>query len=396
MDTAPLDDRDRADSGDGGDGAGRRSPPAATGLIGILAALIAGLWVLSLTGDGSNGVDGRGADPVDGDRFIAPTTTTLREDGALSEAGSEAEAPRKPAPAEPFSELEGRLAFLAGRHVALLDLATGALRLAPIEPFGSIPEFAGLELLTDGRRTVGLPLSEDPPTAVLIASGAELAPSSQPLVDFWIISRPDGPDGAVKLNAWQDYGVLTGGLRAPPGADVVVARDAGVLIASPAGRTFRPTFAGFEVASEHRVLAASSDLRVEQRCDERLNCTVMAVNEATGAATALPEAFVAGIATVHVSPDSRWVLNNTSPARLFDRATGELSLLDGGGYGRPLWSEDSTLVAWLTSDRTPALVVARLEPPEGSQDWFVVELGGLGADPSPGTSFLLDAAVSPQ
>lgn len=395
MDTAPLDDRDRADSGNG-DGVERRSLPAAAGLIGVLAALIGGLWVLSLTGGGGGG-EGSGADPVDEGRFIAPTTTTtLRAAEALAEVASEADAPQDATPVEPFSDLEGRLAFLSGSHVALLDLATGAVRRVPIEPFGSIPGFAGLELLTDGKRTVGLSLSEDPPTAVLITSGAELAPSSQPLVDFWVISWPDGPSGAIKLNAWQDYGVLIGELRAPPGSDVVLVREAGVLIASPVGGTFRPTFAGFEAVSEHRLLAASSDLRVEQRCDERLNCTVVAVNATTGGVTALPEEFIAEISTVHVSPDSRWVLNNTRPAWLFDRETGELSLLDGGGYGRPLWSEDSISVAWLTSDRTPTLVVARLEPLEGSQDWFVVELAGLDADPSPGSSFLLDASLSPQ
>ena len=393
MDMAPLDDRDRADSGNGAE---RRSLPAATGLIGILAALILGLWVLSLTG-GGNGIEGRDAGPVDEDRFIAPTTTTtLREAESLAEVASEAEAPQDATPAEPFSDLEGRLAFLSDRHVALLDLATGAVRRVPIDPFGSIPELARLELLTDGKRTVGLSLSEDPPTAVLITSGAELVPSNQPLVDFWVVSRPDGPGGTVRLNAWQDYGVLTGELRAPSGSDVVVVRDLGVLIASPVGRTFRPTFAGFEIVSEHRLLAASGDLHVEQRCDERLNCTVVAVDAATDGATALPEEFIAEIATVHVSPDSRWILNNTSPAWLFDRATGELSLLDGGGYGRPLWSDDSALVAWMTSDRTPTLVVARLEPPEGGQDLFVVELAGLGSDPSPGSSFLLDAKLSPQ
>lgn len=395
MDTAPLDDRDRADSGTDGTGAERRSLPAAAGLIGILAALIAGLWVLSLA-DGSNGVESSDADPVNEDRFISPTTTTtLREAEALAEVASEAEAPQDATPFEPFSDLEGQLAFLSGKHVALLDLATGAVRRVPIEPFGSIPEFAGLELLTDGKRTVGLSLSEDPPTAVLITSGAELAPSSQSLVDFWVISRPDGPGGTIKLSAWQDYGVLTGELQAPSGSDVVVARDIGVLIASPVGKTFRPTLAGFEIVSERRLLAANSGLRVEQRCDERLNCTVLAVNATTGGTTALPEEFIAEISTVHVSPDSRWVLNNTSPAWLFDRETEKLSLLDGGGYGRPLWSEDSTSVAWLTSDRTPTLVVARLEPSEGSQDWFVVELAGLDADPSPGSSFLLDASFGP-
>ena len=278
----------------------------------------------------------------------------------------------------------------------------------PIEPTGVRLEVAALELLTDDQRTVGLSWRGGELSAVLVTSGAELVPSAHPLVDFWVISRPDGPGGAVRMNAWQDYGALTGELEAPPGSEVVAVRSAGVLVTPPVGRTYRPTFRGFEVVSEHRILAAGDRLRVEQRCDEQLSCAVVVVDAATdpaselpedrvddaaGRVAELPEDFTAELAGISVSPDSRWLLNDTSPAWLFDRRTGQLRLLEGGGYGRPLWSADSTSVAWLTSDRTPTLVVARLEPAEEGPDWFAVELAGLGADPSPGSSFLLDATV---
>lgn len=62
MDGAPLDGRDDTGSGDsGGDGSGSdghedggvseqsRRWPAAAGLVGVLVALLAGLWLLSLT-----------------------------------------------------------------------------------------------------------------------------------------------------------------------------------------------------------------------------------------------------------------------------------------------------------------------------------------------------------
>ena len=409
MDAAPFDGRDDPGNYDGhqdGDGHderdehdGRdgheRSWRAAAGLVGVLAVLAVVVWLLSLTSDGAGPVDGRDADPVDEERFIAPTTTSPPPEAeASTEVVPEDGEPQGTAPAEPFSRLEGRLMYLSGRHVAWVDLATGAVQRVPIELSGTRLEVAALELLTDGKRTVGLYWADGAPTALLVSSNSELVPSTHPLIDFWVISRPDGPGGAIRMNAWQDYGILTGELQAPPGSEVVVVRDAGVLVAPPVGGTYRPTFAGFEVVSEHRLLAASDQVRVEQRCDERLSCTVVVVDVATGRATELPEDFVAELAGISVSPDSRWLLNDTSPAWLFDRQTGQLRLLDGGGYGRPRWSGDSTSVAWLTSDRTPTLVVARLEPPEGGRDWFAVELAGLGADPSPGSSFLLDAAVS--
>ena len=393
MDAAPVDSRD--DQPDRGEH--ERSWRAASGLIGVLVALVALLWLLSLTSDDGPEVDGRDADPVDEERFIAPTTTSPPPaTEASTEAVSEDVEPAGAAPSEPFSQLEGWLMYLSGRHVAFLDLVTGAVQRWPIEPSGSRLELAGLELLTDGKRTVGLSWAGGVPSAVLVTSGAELVPSDHPLVDFWVISRPDGPGGTIWMNAWQDYGVLTGGLQAPPGSEVVVVRNVGVVVTPPVGKTYRPTFEGFEVVSEHRLLAGNDQLRVEQRCDEQLSCTVVVVDAATDRAEELPEEFAAELAGISVSPDSRWLLNDTSPAWLFDRQTGTLRLLDGGGYGRPQWSGDSTSVAWLTSDLTPTLVVARLEPPDEGQDWFAVELAGLGADPSPGSTFLFDASDSPR
>ena len=407
MDAAPLDGRDDTGSGDDGsgrdgrdDGTGgehRRPLLAAAGLIGVLVALVAALWLLSLIGDDGVGTDSRDLDPLDESPFEVPTTSNpLREPESMVEVASEGEELPSAAPAEPFSDLEGRLVYLSGSHVARLDLATGALERLPIEMSGSARPFADLTILTDSKRTVGLSLADDPPTAVVVASDAQLVPSIEPLVDFWVISRPHGPDGAIRLHAWQDYGILTGELQAPSGSEVLVIRDAGLLVASPVGRTFRPTFAGFQPVSEHRLLAANSAVRVEQRCDERLSCAVVAVDAATDRARELPERFVAEIAGISVSPDGRWLLNDTSPAWLFDRETEELRLLDVGGYSRPRWSEDSASVAWLTTDRTPALVIALTEPPERDKGWLIVELAGLGADPSPGSSFLLESTISPR
>ena len=206
MDAAPLDGRDGDD--DAGHGEGHeRSWRAASGLIAVLAVLVVVLWLLSLTSDDGDNIDGRNADPVDEELFEAPTTTTtLRESEAGTEVTSGSEQPQDPAAAEPFSQLEGWLMYLSGRHVAFLDLVTGAVQRWPIEPSGSRLELAGLELLTDGKRTVGLSWAGGVPSAVLVTSGAELVPSDHPLVDFWVISRPDGPGGAIWMNAWQDYG----------------------------------------------------------------------------------------------------------------------------------------------------------------------------------------------
>ena len=389
MDAAPLDGRDDG-TGDGTGDGHEHSWRAAFGLIGVLVAVIAVLWLLSLTGTGSS-TEGEGSTALEEDPFEVPTTSSpLREPESMVEVAPEGEEPPSAAPVEPFSDLEGWLAYLSGSHVVLLDLASGAVERLTSETIGSIVSFSDWKMLTDGKRTVGLSLADDPPSAVLVSSDARLVPSTQPLVDLWVISQPNGPGGPLRLYAWQDYGVLTGELQAPPGSEVVVIRDSGLLVNPPVGRTFRPTLSGFQAVSEHRILAASGGLRIEQRCDEKLACAVVTVDEATEQASELPQEFVAEMAGISVSPNGRWLLNDTSPAWLFDLQTQQLRLLDVGGYGRPQWSDDSASVAWLTTDQTPTLVIALTQPPERDKGWLVVELAGLGANPSPGTSFLLD------
>lgn len=398
MYAAPLDGRDDTGNGSVGDGHDngasgepRRRLPAAAGLIGVIVALIAVLWLLSLTGTGSVDTEAGDSEPLDESPFEVPTTSSpLREPESLVEVASEGEELPSAAPAEPFSDLEGWLVYLSGSHVARMDLASGAVERLPVEAFGSFLALTDLTILTDGKRTVAVSLADNPPTSVLVASDALVVPSNEPIVDFWVISRPHGPDGIIRLNAWQDYGVMTGVLEAPPGSEMLVVQDAGLLVNPPVGRTFRPSLAGFQAVSEHRLLAGSGGLRVEQRCDEKLDCTIMAVDTADDQATELPQRFVAEIAGISVSPDGRWLLNDTSPAWLFDFQTEDLRLLDVGGYGRPQWSDDSASVAWLTTDQTPTLVIALTQPAERDKGWLVVELAGLGADPSPGTSFLLD------
>ena len=303
-----------------------------------------------------------------------------------------------PEAAEPFRPLDGRLAYLSGNRLAIVDLATGTVTTTPLEMRGKIVRLADFDLLTDGTRTVAVSLSTEPPTADVVASTAVVVPATAALHDYWIVSRPDGPDGVIRLSPWRSYGLLSQWVVAPAGSELVITGDDGLLVLPPVGGTFRPTASGFELVTEQRVLAASGAVRVEQRCDHQLACMVVAVEASgdTGAVMVLPEEFVAELAAISVSPDGRWLLNDTSPAWLFDRRTEELRRLDVGGYGHPQWSDDSRSVAWLTPGPPSKLVVARLEPPEGDPGWVTVELTSLEADPSPGSSFLLETALSPR
>lgn len=410
MGAARLGDRDRADDlgdgngddpGDGGDGEHSRRLPAAAGLLGVLIAVFALLWLLSLTDDGGSNDDSQGLDSLEEEPFEVPTTSSpLREPEGMVEVAPEAEETASAAPVEPFSDLQGWLVYLSGSQVARVDLSTGALELLPIRATESPLQIADLKFLSDGKRTVGLRLTDDPPTVVLVASRAVVVPAADPMVDYWVVTRPEGPNGLMYMAGWQSYSSLAGHLmwvaEAPPGTELVTGGESGVLVVPPVGSTFKPTVSGFELTSDHRALATRGELLVEQRCDEKLACAIVVLDGDTGEARDLPRDFVDELHEISVSPDGRWLLNDTSPAWLFDRRVWESRLLDAGGFGRPQWSDDSTFVAWLTTDRTPTLVVVETEPPEGEDGSHIVELAGLGADPSPGASFLLDASLSPQ
>ena len=147
MDAAPLDGRDDTDTdtGNGDDDSGRhgggnkhrRPTPAAAGLIGVLAALIALRWLLSLTGDDGVNTDSRDSDPLDEGPIEVPTTSSpLREPESTVAVASDGEELPSAAPAAPFSDLEGQIVYLSGSHVARLDLATGAVERLPIEMWG--------------------------------------------------------------------------------------------------------------------------------------------------------------------------------------------------------------------------------------------------------------------
>lgn len=210
---------------DNGDSRGGRLRPA-LGLVGVLVGLVAVLWLMGLGDDGSGstgasggpeGADGESEELEEADSVLleGPTTSSpLRETG-IADAAAEGSK-------EPFSPLRGRLVYLSGGDMAVVDLAAGAVTLVPIEASGSVIPLADHHLLTDRSRTVALSLEDGPPVALLVASSAHLVPSTTPLVDYWVITRPDGPGGAVRLTAWQDYGFMSSEMEAPGGSELVV------------------------------------------------------------------------------------------------------------------------------------------------------------------------------
>ena len=388
---------------------------AVAGLCAVIAGLVAVFWLLSLTDDADSNAQRESRDSSRSERESASTTIrqTSQADSesdpglSLNDAG---EGLGETASAGAFSALNGRLTYMSRDGVVVVDLETGIITNLSMRILSAIPPIDDLRLLQDSRRTIGIPAPPEPLEALVIASNASVVRASTPLVDYWVVSQPDGPNGTTRLSAWQSYGFMWSGLTAPAGSQLVASSREGLLVVPPSGGTFLPTIQGFEPVSPHRTLAAGNRFRLEQRCDSQLACEIVIVDADSGRATEVPDELVTELADLSFSPDDRWLLNDTSPAWLFDRHDDTLHILEVGGYGGFQWSEDSRLLAWLTSDRTPALVVVRLPPseprlgepaatgtttrPEDRLAHHVVELAGVQAGPAPGSSFLLDLDFS--
>ena len=133
----------------------------------------------------------------------------------------------------------------------------------------------------------------------------------------------------------EDFGVgvsAARGVVAPAGSELVYTGDSGVLVLPPVGGTFRPTASGFEIVTEHKVLAATGAVRVEQSCDEQLSCTVVAINGerreglAGGRAGQPGRQPLAGVvvpARIDYQPAVRLAAPNTTPKRTHQMATVE-------------------------------------------------------------------------
>ncbi len=392
-------------------------------LIGVLAGLAAVLWLLGRTG-GDGPADAPDAplpieDPAAEASGRGSDAATRAQSGPGSESGATGGAvqPGEAGSASRSDALGARLAYLTEGGVAIMRLAVvtddDGARLAVdavdrvrIKVSGAVLPLNEYALLTDGNRTVGLSMGDSrgdgPFTAVVVASAARVVPDSSPLVEYWVIDRRDDHSKGVLLVAWHFYGFMSGDRRVPPGSDLVVTGEPGILVVPPTGKTFRAVISGFEPVSEHRALAAGGGVRVEQRCDDQLVCEVVAVDLSDGRVTVLPDDFIAELGEISVSPGGRWLLNDTSPALLYDRTEEEPRQLQVGGYGRAQWTRwplpeahrdqaephFGVAVGWLTTDRTPSLVLARADA-VGGPEVLVVELSGLDADPVPGSSFVL-------
>lgn len=304
--------------------------------------------------------------------------------------------------------LNATAAYASVRGVSIVDLATGQVTdvrtdTAPDPgPTVVIPANGGSYLVdladptradflatdaavvatqTAGRLAVVGPLAGSEPEGALFAS---------------VVDRPAGEDLAEAQVVVSDE----------VGADAIYfpAPGFGAVVLQPDGSTAVYDLTGSRELSEHRVVAANREFRVEVRCSE--SCDTFLVG--SDREIALPAAFDAdvlvdptGRLALSISPSGRWLLlydsvgavAGTSGARpegvaaqLFEVNSGELLPVAAGQTGSPAWSDDGAAVAWLDPSGNDArLVVVQTD----DRSVATIDLDALGAPNRDGDALVL-------
>lgn len=148
---------------------------------------------------------------------------------------------------------------------------------------------------------------------------------------------------AIGMSSFGSWGPA---VELPPETDILTVPGRGILVVPETGGTFNLVGNRLEPISDDRVVAASVDSVVYQRCDDQLQCELYV--STTGVVGANTEAVldVGSVSSVHISPDGHWVLVGRG------EQTTLLSVLDSRRWDLPRgaveaasWAPDSTFVA---------------------------------------------------
>lgn len=367
-------------------------PPAmrsrVLGAVATVTLLIVGAWVLASLGGGESERSEPETGPVS-ESSLQPTSSTTSRDTADTE--SSAIGPEDSGSATIASSLlaaldtDLRIGLFDGVSVAQIDLRSGEVTMSSISD-EQISELDPFVLLRSGLRVVGIDV-DDTDRVVNVGSVGEIVLMAEPRQ--YSVITPDfdtGKDGLIVGNFSEGFAQV---LSAPVGSERLSVPGLGVIVMPPTGGSYLATAQGYELVTDARVLAASPDRRLEQRCDDDLRCRTALVDSATGAVVDTEPSFGDTTDTITLSPDGRWILRSGAEVTiLHDTETASTEVLAIEAGGTPRWSPDSSFVAWLDDTADPLALEFALVGREELAT-FRVGLAALGEDFRPDAEFVL-------
>lgn len=258
-----------------------------------------------------------------------------------------------------------RFAYMGDTELVIIDTRPGRNPSTTHEPqsvsIGDLPDgFADLTFLSEGTVTYGIEGDDDPKIYKMSNDGQVIAGDDH---GFTVAGNPAEPRNDLYLGTVAESAVSH--LVVPVGATQLNVAGFGVLVVMPDGGTYLARTDRFELFSEYPVITSTPTHHVEIRCDSSLECVPVLVDRDSAESVELPEEFAGAVGAGSISPDGRWVLLlNAETDELFDRATGEVTVIDGFEKGPVAWAADSSFALWFDpTDTQPLLRV--LDPIEG-------------------------------
>ena len=330
----------------------------AAALLVVAAAAVAALL--------SDGGDSTEAEPS------STTSTSIPEDAMEEDSDS-------PATAEAQLAAAGRselVAYVSGTSVVTIDLASGEVTTtAPEIDTGFSIERVPVdryELLIAGNRTFGISRANPFDISALTLSGVIV-----PLDATWvvIVDRQAGESTQLLATHFLQGFSLPLAKLAPDTGHLLVP-DLGVLATPRTGGTYLINRETLGRVSEGRVVAATVNDWVEQRCDASLRCSTVVVSQDTGAEIALPTSFNDSGDNLTIAPDGERIVQwGTERSQVYEVRDGSV-LVVGAIPIDPYWI-DPTTIAWLeiAAEEVAHLAIADV----GSDSATRIDLGLLGA-----------------
>ena len=303
------------------------------------------------------------------------TSSTPTPENAMSED------PNELASAEDQLLSAGRqeiVAYVSGTSVVTVDLESGEVTTTAPEMDTSHHDAKPVDqyyLLIAGNRTFGI--SRADPSEIFLLTGSG---SIAPLDGTWVAVVDRRSDQSARILATQFLQAFTLLLAdLDPDTAHLLVPELGVLATPATGGTYLVNRETHGRVSEGRVVTATANEWVEQRCDTSLLCSTVVVNQDTGAEVTLPDSFNNHANNLTIASDgTRIVQWGTEQSQVFDVRDGSVLRMSAIPID-PHWVDPTTL-AWLElGEESAQLVIADLD----SASTAKIDLGLLGApDPT--------------
>lgn len=274
------------------------------------------------------------------------------------------------------SEREATILYRSTDSVSSIDLRSGDVQVLELGGAGAA-DVEKVRLFESGDDVIVV----DP-----IAMTAQLAPRTNDRV----IIDPSNNKAIVfnddeRIVSVVDSNGDTSSYDLSDGDEITAVAHYAFIVNGEGGVSYAVTADGVERLSSHRVITATPTARLELRCENIVDCTLVIVSN-DGEAT-LPQSFSQVGDRYLLSPDGlaiiRWDASGRSELHVPEDS---YTTIVGTGVAHPVWSPDSSFVTWLDLDVEPPRLKTLLHE---RREWLLWDVSTMGAPDPTGSELII-------